>query len=1268
MLTHSKNPLMYDLKRKTQSPARSGFALIATLSVMSLLLLVALGTISLSSTSLKVSNLDAARERARANAKMALLQAIGELQANAGPDQRITARANILNEDSKNGQLTGVWNSLNLGDTDPLTPETYSQEYRDNKFRSWLVSTATPERARDITFPNLPPSQLSNPVELWGKGTLGSQATDAQLVYAERISLDQTSSEKGSLAWAVMDEGTKARINTHFSDDASSIGEKTAQLGAGERPRADVISGLDRLQNSYFEEGADEHKKLTSKGITLPNVGYAAESLDAATASTLKELTHDISIISEGLFTNVAKGGLKQDLSLLFNSDTLPSEYRTKSPYTTNLDLGYSSNELLSAPLWDTFHQYSNLYKDHLQSSNGSLKMAQLAPAPELWQSSTQLKENDGSSNIGNEPIYDYTDTTPIEVLKTPPPGLVLTPSIAKVQLVFSLLARDIWKYDPVTGVVPFTEETRHVQGDSDANKAIRVLGWGYQFRRVPPDADFQVDYFMNLMLTPIITLHNPYNVVMECSNLKINFIRTPFAVKFYRDGTALSTDFVPIDIMYGQRQNDNQCNKDGEKRRIFGLNLKDSDDSDTFTLLPGEVKMFSPYLNPSGQFDGDGPTSDVWMQKAKTHDIDCHPGWPGDGLGLSSTRPLGKYMNPDLGERQGVSGAAFGISKDSEVHIEFAPLGVDLESIADTYNIDPKNFNKFTLQMEMDKQVVNTIQIDFEEREGLQKTLLGEGKAARWPASGTVLGSEFHDHYTTPLNELANAQPFAVFNIQGKSTHGAIDDTGDDGRYATKPFAFGHAQSTSSVNKAVSEHSANASHEINLQSIPYQQGTASYLDIDPIHHRTNYLSGQTAQNGTKFGVVYEIPTTPLQAHAQLNNANPGGSSGYMPRFAQPIGNSWAHPMMSSSSAIENSPDGEYKLLDHSFLLNASLYDDFYFSGIADDDTEFGSGNSAQSFLTSFINGQSLLDPRIQLNLPSGKEKEDLNAILNDSDAYKEIPSWQTMQGAFNVNSTSVEAWKAMLASIQGSQAIINSLNKEDGTTAIEQLNQQNQNDILISRFRLPNANTGSSSEQDHYWMGTRKLDQQQLTDLATRIVEEIRMRGPFLSMSDFVNRHLGDDSDPRTQKGALQAAIDASQINQDNTDLAGAGYEISLEQVDGEGRNNYGFKNPLSATGDSNQGATGYISQADLLNVLGNAPTVRSDTFTIRAYGEARDKRGKILATAYCQATIQRSLEWTTGSYAPEETTQALTLRENAQFGRKFKITSFHWLNPSEI
>ena len=98
-------------------------------------------------------------------------------------------------------------------------------------------------------------------------------------------------------------------------------------------------------------------------------------------------------------------------------------------------------------------------------------------------------------------------------------------------------------------------------------------------------------------------------------------------------------------------------------------------------------------------------------------------------------------------------------------------------------------------------------------------------------------------------------------------------------------------------------------------------------------------------------------------------------------------------------------------------------------------------------------------------------------------------------------------------------------------------------------------------------------------------------------------------------------------------------------------------------------------INQANIL--LGLAPklTARTDTFRIRGYGEVRDSDDNIIATATCEAVVQRLPEYVDTETNPDDNepwdddSQTPTLNPiNQTYGRRFEIRSFRWLDPKEV
>jgi hypothetical protein len=222
------------------------------------------------------------------------------------------------------------------------------------------------------------------------------------------------------------------------------------------------------------------------------------------------------------------------------------------------------------------------------------------------------------------------------------------------------------------------------------------------------------------------------------------------------------------------------------------------------------------------------------------------------------------------------------------------------------------------------------------------------------------------------------------------------------------------------------------------------------------------------------------------------------------------------------------------------------------------------------------------------------------------------------------------------------------------------------ENSFLIVRCSMSNAmpaeRASGNERENRYWNGSREVTGDQIRELASAIVVQVKKRGPFLSLAEFVNRRLSRDADLAVS-GALQTALDDPSVS---INEPFRGDSLTGTEKTAAGRATYAFA--AAAKGPRRQGITGYVTQADLLQSLGPFITPRSDTFTIRTMGEAKDDKGNVRARAWCEAVVQRGAEYL--DPADDSTVAEAVLKQasNKQFGRRFEVVSFRWLDPREI
>ncbi|MDP0497401.1 MAG: hypothetical protein Q7Q73_14460 [Verrucomicrobiota bacterium JB024] len=318
-----------------------------------------------------------------------------------------------------------------------------------------------------------------------------------------------------------------------------------------------------------------------------------------------------------------------------------------------------------------------------------------------------------------------------------------------------------------------------------------------------------------------------------------------------------------------------------------------------------------------------------------------------------------------------------------------------------------------------------------------------------------------------------------------------------------------------------------------------------------------------------------------------------------------------------------NAPDTYAPVVDGSYLLNEALWDGYFFSTI--------DGSVLQADLD---NGESFPNSRIQL-----AQGVMLDAFEDDPDRFSEGAADLTLDGAFNINSTSKEAWKMVLASSYGVRYTPQGdvIGRAQG--------------VAFSRLLKPLGDT------DATWRGYRELTKAELETLAGEIVQEIRRRGPFLTLADFVNRRLDAPASGAGLQGVLAQAIDNSGIN--SNDALGLPPDTNeLSSINATAKLWY-IEEAL--VGSRSAGAPRWLIQGDILQRIGGMISSRSDTFIIRTYGESASPITGEVGRAYLEATVQRSPEPVTPlAGAPTEPGDA--------FGRRFTIVSMKWLREEEI
>jgi len=1192
---------------KLKSYQERGFALISTIVVMSMLMLLAVGMLSVSSLETRQSGVNSAQLQAQANARMALNIALGELQKNAGSDQRVSARADIKSGvDPSRKYWTGFWS------TEGWNP----QSPNEREFLGWGVSDSVAAKNEDSVATANSDDDL---VTLVGAGSVMDEIDYVKL---GKVDLTDNGRITGGYAYWIGDEGIKASYSTPKLND--NEWNKAGILATA------ATSGVSSLEIAGYDG-------LASDQIDASAISRQTISLPLNETNVPRQLFHDVTPQSISLLTDTRSGGFKKDLSTAFELplaefneitefhasgeqnktnfyDELGGPYSDPRFYGANYspDLGYlceisSYGGIVRGPSWDLIRNHYRLYKKEWESNTWARSVTGV-PTTSFAARGSLPHSYSGNKGGANDKAGDDF-------------GYHISPGHLYSKASFGFYGRQHSLNEPRGAINSGSNlQQRTVPRSPQLSPIVTRVTMAIGLTRINR-TNFGY-WTVAASLDPYMTIVNPYNVPISFNSIGL-----------------YSTKYNPVKLEFTFTDKNNQ-RKTVKYDKFFSANYYSFGSFNIildpakgpYTLQPGEVRVISPgqYTKNNDKYNyistiqGGFPYNEDSGYFVRAND----KVQPKDGTSLTVK----------------VNGKASGWgATDRFTSYLYHPKNHN-GTQRDVYSYLPPR-NMYGDEDILDQPMISNIGASSTNGKikgniGIEKTI----GASQIPQPGTS------GLYICVLDLKMKTLKEGIPTL-GLNPRGAAFDTRDwDGSERSS------AQWDYTIDKLddLSQ----------LQLVADPQGSGYWGE------------GRLTGEGTKTTVLYEVPELPLSSLAQLQHLDTGvaGSS-----TSLAIGNSYPHMGLEDQTSIvgrRKTVAGGYSsvdsqtLADMSWAANDTLWDRYFFSGMNWGDARAVRIDAEQQYTTQqqaidalIANDKTkaspLQNPRMKLltSSLSDSQKEELKD-------YTKLSKYLAIYGGFNVNSTSEKAWKALFSSL-----------REVDATYIDDTSYHSKKVTnAFSRFTLPVSQSGE------LFGSYRELSNDDIESLAKEMVVQVKARGPFMGLSDFVNRRLEVESKEDTDLaslGALQSAIEAAGLNDGKMSA-----EPSFQNMENVSYNVNGNAKKLSTY----MGTAGHLLQSDILNSVGSVLTARSDTFIVRSYGCTKDSSGNVIAEAWCEATIQRTPDWVSPTDEPatrqrpgypdsigdaviRQFEQNPDLPEiNKNLGRKFVIKSFRWLNAEEV
>ncbi len=1212
---------------------KKGFALIATLTLMMLLAMLAVAIMATAASQNRIALQTMLQAEARQQALVGLDAAIGELQVELGPDQRVTASSGILSEnDNANAQhLLGVWDSWDgpiygrsVSGRGGKISSTYSKG-RADMFRRWMISA----RDRNATRTMNAADQLcgrapGQRICMVGEGTLGKNFSAQHYVYADLLRMPASGKNEACFAWWVGGENQKAKVSVQNPKDSDDVYEVLRRTWDTPAPRF-----VDNRDLDFLPGDIEDPARL----VTLASLPLVGSSSQAAGMPYF----FDVTTTSYSLPINVSMGGFKQDLCLLLNKESLKStDFAARSnqdcPIADNQQVPQGTEADMPIGSWQNLHAYYNCWPNGTAQDRKNFTARLLGDVSQPY---TRMSGSsfDSSLNYNDDPEemsgaadgQTFFDTRSMMENGSVASGYARTPVMLAFMSNFGLVCTP--------------------NGETSHN--------------------------MTMCFAPMFLWWNPYNVPMRIRSRQLWAQSLPYKTTWI--DTYCVQDYGTFN--YSWRNYLMQQNRYGQDFGDYFQSSAESVDED-IVFQPGEIIFFSP--SQARVSDGASkPYTNPWT-----------PGY--NPRAVSGTKAV-FYSNKavkEIDEGKYIVKLRLGLGDPASSGTDgkwFAPNHCECLTVFSGYNGCGAAVGADTGHNKRGISPQRYI-LGWYDPKAVQEneTTFCEG---RWQADGTQADEDMPYYIgavgVVPKSAGANNQSVIfqgdyrakIWQHSSPAFWGSALTTPDPQMRKYHPYQLAALRVSAGMDSSPMDN-IGRNGMLGVTSDGEQVSFASVLEL-PVHPPFSLagFAGMRLQPGWyKPGTSGNYKTQGALRRMQYQAGVPGVGIGNA--FADPclpaddvytyFQNTMEAPEFSSNSRVF----GDF--FDHGLMINDAMWDRWFCSSVSDMPDKKGGKIAAEEVLTNFITGKEELPVSRYKRVSTPYNDEQVIQRIMEGDGWKYIAQYLMIDGGFNVNSVSVEAWAAVLQGLAKRKLVAGMDNK---LKLVEQGKGDNQ--VLFSRFMLSTTDKsvdgmggysvmqGSPEFRDggmaSAWSEVRMLESESIRKLAEEMVKQVRKRGPFLSMSDFVNRRLeqGDNG----LKGALQAAIDATDINRDFHDV-----EVP------EARGGM-FKNPKAGVGSMHTAAPGYLIQSDVLASLGNILTVRDDTFTVRSYGCVRNPNKAILAQAWCEAVVQRTMNYVDPSnnpqdavYKPDGSKDKGLTNTNQVMGRQFRIVSFKWLDNWDI